>query len=189
MRLTFPALRPVQPVKTTLKLFFGLAYGLQPLLPRWVFDSVRDRRWLPPAQQHMVPLPSSSSCLRPVGLTTPERDRLLAGTIAVPLGDARWKVSWGALLRSAGATVRHELPPQHHSQVADGAAEPQVVVVVDIRADPSTVRTPEVRGLLGRACDRGAEVTTQEWLRQSLLQSAMLDTRDFPLPPSLSLAV
>ena len=53
------------PIKVTMKLLFGLAFGLRPLKPAWVHDSLKKHEWLPPARQRPlaslpVSLPSSS---------------------------------------------------------------------------------------------------------------------------------
>ena len=48
------------PLKTTMKLFFGLALGLQPLRPSWVFDSVRQNARLAPTSRHVAALPNAA---------------------------------------------------------------------------------------------------------------------------------
>ena len=185
------------PIKVTMKLLFGLAFGLRPLKPAWVHDSLKKHEWLPPARQrHLaslpVSLPSSGIALcAPNWSAQPAADsdwssRLLADTTVVVLGSKNNAATskplspsvkeWSSLLRAAGAQTRTELPSQHHAQGSSG----RLIVMVDSSSDPS-----QVNGLLERARARELPVTTQDWLKKCLLEQRWVEPREVPPPPQL----
>lgn len=167
-------------LKSTLKLLYGLSLGLRVVRPKWVDDCLKEQKWLTPTDAHIVITSSAPSVPRrpcrassvpAVSAATPvAAGKLFAGYVVVALGSEDWRVTWSALLRTAGAEVRSDLPPLHHCH-EDG--KPCVVVV---QKDAQKV---VVAGPMQRASKRGLLVASQDWVKHCLLQGEVLDATDF----------
>ena len=102
---------------------------------------------------------------------------LLAEHVIVPIFDEKLRPSWVALLRSAGADVRTDLPSER-SNAGDGGEKTCVVVVQKDAALPS-----QAAGLLERAKVKQVPAASQDWIKHCLLEQRVLELAKFPVKP------
>ncbi|EOD27580.1 hypothetical protein EMIHUDRAFT_457127 [Emiliania huxleyi CCMP1516] len=134
----------------TIKFYFGLALGLQPLSTGWARRCLAKGCYLRPsaADEALRLPPLLPAC------------SLLAGRTIVPVGDDGWVANCAPLLAAAGADVQTELPRVHHS--ASGAAAAPCVVIADT--------LEEAAPLFARARARRLPVADLRWLKTMLMR-------------------
>ena len=173
-----------QSVKSTLKLFHGLAFGITPVRPSWVHECIKERRWLPQEAKHRVPTASaagsSSSSSRRRGAAAaaepPDPGTLLADYVIVPCFDEKWGPSWKAVLRAAGADLRTDLPTERSNEGGDKTC----VVVVVQKPEKDKSHPAGVAGLLERAKAKQVPTASQDWVKHCLLEQKVLELSRFP---------
>lgn len=161
-------------VKSTMKVFHGLSLGLMPLRPSWVHECLRQGQWTTPSAAHRVPLTVGGSSTRRGAATADGATdkQLLAGYTIVPIGSDPWRVAWSALLRTSGAEVRTDLPPQHRAASGGGRT---CLVLVEKDTDRARAAAP-----LERASSREVPSASQDWVKHCLLEQRILEPRRFP---------
>lgn len=161
------AIKPI-----TAKLLVGLALGLSPRRPSWVYDSLRADRLLPLKAAYAVPRSTHGGGAR--SAQPRDTEQLFRGYVIVTHGQPRWRPKFGTLVRLAGGEARNDLPVQHHS-LSDTCAHTVIVLL-------QQGWTPPAGGLLLRARERGVPLVTSDWVKQCLVQQRLLPLAGYPLP-------